>query len=58
MITIHPDDFDRTDGRNKIIVFMHQLEVKIHELEREIKELKKLEKREEKDIEDMWKERS
>jgi hypothetical protein len=33
MATLHPNDFESTDGRKKIIGFLHEMDAKIHRLE-------------------------
>lgn len=36
LLFIHPQDFDSTAGRKKIIVALHELEAKMHLLEHKI----------------------
>ena len=51
MSNIHPSDFDNNHGREQIIRLLHELEVKIHQLEQSFKQLKCKETHLEKDVE-------
>lgn len=39
MTTLHPNDFESTEGRKKIMSFLHELDAKIHRLEQTVHEL-------------------
>ncbi len=50
MLSVHPDDFDRESGKRKILSFLHEVDVKIKRLEKEVEDLKRWQKREGKEI--------
>lgn len=54
MLSIKPSDFDKTDGRKRIIFLIHILETKVYDLERTLKRLIGKEKKIDKAIEDIF----